>query len=68
MKSAKKVEAVARAIWISDPRVNQVAWTDGDDQTKSMYRILASAALHVGDQFTDCNPGFQTQVDQPASG
>ena len=36
------IEAVARALWVSDYRVNHVAWKAGDPQTKSFYRILAA--------------------------
>jgi hypothetical protein len=60
----EKVEAIARALWVSDYRVNHVAWRDGDPQTKSFYRILAAAAVHVR-QPVHANPGFQTQVGEP---
>lgn len=59
------VDAIARALWISDYRVNHVAWKAGDPQTKNLYLILAAAAMQVGRQATNANPGFQTQVGEP---
>jgi hypothetical protein len=47
MSKSEIVGAMARAMWVSDPRVNQIAWTQGDPQTKDLYRIMASAAQHV---------------------
>jgi hypothetical protein len=47
MSNSQIIDAMARAMWISDPRVNQIAWTRGDQQTKDLYRILASAAQHA---------------------
>jgi hypothetical protein len=61
----QKVDAIARALWVSDYRVNHVAWKDGDPQIKSLYRILAAAAMHVGKQTGPANPGFQAQVGEP---
>ena len=47
MSDSRIIDAMARAMWMSDPRVNQVAWSQGDPQTKDIYRILASAAKHA---------------------
>jgi hypothetical protein len=47
MSDSQIIDAMARAMWDSDPRVKQVAWAQGDPQTKDLYRILASAAKHA---------------------
>jgi hypothetical protein len=47
MTNSAEVETIARAMYASDPRVNQKAWVDADVNVHDIYRIMASLGLAV---------------------
>jgi hypothetical protein len=51
MSNTELIESVARELWRSDPRVSTVTWAVADPQLKSLYRILAAAAMNAAEHF-----------------
>jgi hypothetical protein len=47
MTDKAKIEAAAKEIYRTDPRVNATPWDKADVQLQSMYMIFASTAFTV---------------------
>jgi hypothetical protein len=69
MKKTSLIEAMARSMWMSNPRVNLVSWADGDVQLKDLYRIMAAAAVpHAKDLALTCPQPETAQAHEHPGG